>query len=651
MNSEIYVIFFINAILLNIIFILSIAFFGYAILFFIGRKTIKDWNLSILEYCFISFTIGLSIYLVWCYLADIFHLFNFYTIYLPIVIIDVVFILLKTKNFKFNKFIKSFKLILKKRQFGLSILIIVILLLLIKIWNALFLRASLLSRDPYSWTSNVLYLLEHSHLNYDWLSNARYPDGFVFYSAGNLLISMNKTMGYFFMKFGGVPTFFLYIIMMYIISRRVFKRKYLTYVCLILVISYNYIIYRNLIFLPSNLVNLLILVSIMIIFTDIPNYFLGFIIPTAYLLHALSAIFLITGIFIFYIVKLARNMKDIKTITKDFLIITSISFLLITPFLINIYLTRNKSIFYLIEGYLEVFSPLSLNSIKFNKFLILLFIPYFNLDFEGFTSFLFHNTIGIFLFLSIGGLIIEPKKQGSKFNDGYIYIKVCFVLLLIIFSLPYLFIFYDDFFIWSSERIIETFSPQLILISCLFLEWIIEIFNKIYQRSKLEYKKLSKIIEVNKNTLSYLNLKRLFLLLLFLFPFSVYLISTDKKFEHYYIYNSSLVENIIYINDNLPPNSNIMVHNLYYDDFAYTKNEPYQLLYNFNLSYYQYTRNYTYNDFFDLCSVNNIEYVVLKKSNFNVTIFLINFNSSLNFMEIYPNTPGDIYRLYKFYNG
>ena len=658
MNIEIYIFFLIITILINIIFILLIACFGHIFIFFIRKKTEGHWNLSRLEYLCISFTIGLSLYFAWSYIVDLLRLFNFYTIYLPILLIDLIFIFYKFKHYKFNKFIKNFNLILKKKKFEIAILTIVILLLFIKIWNGLFGGTSLLSRDPYFWTSNVLYLLDNSHLNYDWLSRATYPDGFVFYGAGNLLISMNKTIGYFFMKFGGVPTFFLYIIMMYLISRRLFKRKYFIYVCLILLVSYNYLIYRTILFLPSNIVNILIFVSIMIIFTDIPNYFLGFIIPTAFLLHPISAIFLIGGLFIFYIVKLVKNRKDIKNLFKEIIVIVSISFLLLIPFLINIYVTRNKSVFYLIEGYLEAFIPKSLNNTRVNKNLILLIIPFINFDFGGFNLFLYDNIIGIFVLLSLGGLFLGYKKQGDRLKDGYIYLKICLILLLLVFSLPYLlnieYFINITFYNWTSVRIVETFSPQLILLSCLFLEWITEAINKIYQSLKLQYKKFIRINEKSKNTGKYLNLRNLnimFLILIFFSAFSVYIDSTKKKFEYYYIYDHSLLENIIYVNEFVPINKKIAVYDLLYDGIDSTYNYgPYRLLYSYELCYYNETDNYTYNDLYSFCTENDIEYLILRKFKFDEINFLVDFDSSPNFIEIYPNTPGNLSRLYRFYN-
>jgi len=86
--------FLVGLVFIAFFFILSI--FGFFFLFLIKKYSRKKENFHtflFLDQLFISFGIGISIYISLSYLLDLFSLFNFFTAYLSIVIFDVFFLI------------------------------------------------------------------------------------------------------------------------------------------------------------------------------------------------------------------------------------------------------------------------------------------------------------------------------------------------------------------------------------------------------------------------------------------------------------------------------------------------------------------------------------------------------------------------------
>ncbi|MEJ2251234.1 MAG: hypothetical protein P8Y97_16470 [Candidatus Lokiarchaeota archaeon] len=123
-----------------------------------------------------------------------------------------------------------------------------------------------------------------------------------------------------------------------------------------------------------------------------------------------------------------------------------------------------------------------------------------------------------------------------------------------------------------------------------------------------------------------------------------------------YFYNN-LPECTLYILDNIPKGSNIAVNNLTNDGLEYTRNDViYQLLYDYNLFFYNCNKNLTYSDFYDFCIKNNITYALIKRSFLNEQ-FLNIMDDKNNFNQVFitygnynPNKPiyNSYYRIYKF---
>ncbi|MHA1336914.1 MAG: hypothetical protein ACTSPW_14455, partial [Promethearchaeota archaeon] len=251
-------------ILYFIAFSVLITILGGIILFIILKKEKSEWDIGKLEYCLLSYAIGISIYLIISYILDIFLVFNIYFGYFLVI-----------KESIQNNNTKIYKIILFS---------IVIFFIILRFFPLLALSSSLPAEDPFAWTVSIFYLLDHQHINYD-LFRSYYPCGFTFINAGTLLIAPSKTVAFFYMKFGFIPYLFLLILCLYSILIQFFKDN-LEYIffCIFLMLSYNYLLQRTIIFLPSLIVNILILISILILTTKIPNYLLGFTIPAMFLM-------------------------------------------------------------------------------------------------------------------------------------------------------------------------------------------------------------------------------------------------------------------------------------------------------------------------------------------------------------------------------
>ncbi|MFX0072651.1 MAG: hypothetical protein ACFFAO_16325 [Candidatus Hermodarchaeota archaeon] len=115
-------IFFVGLIFITFFFLLSIL--GYFILFIIKKKAFKkkkkleenSRTLSFLEQLFISFGLGVSIYISLGYFLDLFKAFNFYTGYLSIIIFDFAFLIFLTFMNK-EKLKTQYRISLFKKRF------------------------------------------------------------------------------------------------------------------------------------------------------------------------------------------------------------------------------------------------------------------------------------------------------------------------------------------------------------------------------------------------------------------------------------------------------------------------------------------------------------------------------------------------------
>ena len=191
------------------LFFVLIASLGGLILHILQKYRKSKWNLTRLEYFFISFIIGIVTYLVLSYIITFFQIFNFYTIYLPLLALFLIYILILYREKKFHNlwsWIKGFIRTNPRAFFKYILIIAIVFLMQFLIFLPIVMESIQLSYgDPYFWTKQVLYLEKYSVINYNDMGLS-YPWGFVLYCGGSLLLSPDFATTYYFMKLS-----FLYV--------------------------------------------------------------------------------------------------------------------------------------------------------------------------------------------------------------------------------------------------------------------------------------------------------------------------------------------------------------------------------------------------------------------------------------------------------
>ncbi len=640
---------------LYFIFFIVLAIFGSIILVIIKNRNKEDWEISKLSFVIISFAIGLAEYLCLSYILLIFNLLNFFTGYLPLVITDLIYLIFLQRRKKFRINLNEFKrkLWMNKKNIIVSSLILLFIFYLqyLEFWPILTRNSSLLASDTYEWTSKVWLITEYNHIDFK-LFNAAYPDGFSIICAGNLMIIPNKTVSYFFMKLGG--TFFLmtFILVMYSISRDFFKRKfYLIFASLVLVVIYRYFMYRTIIFLPSVMASLLIFICLILFLSKLPKSILGILLPAIYLIHALSALFFILCLGIFYIVRLVKSFGKRKQIFKEIILIGFISIVSLIPYIVHSYVVFNTDLIKLISYYISELTPqITSNSFQtdLNLFIQIPWIKNLGeiLEFERLYELFYKYTIGPFLLLSIGGLFIFSRKRSRKSKDFILFLKISLLIVLVLFYIGYL--MFDSFlrtffYEWLILRPVETFAPYIILLTVCSIQQIIIATDRLWKSTIKKYRglnhsKRSKIISID--------LKSFLITTLIISSIIYYVRREEIHPNHYYL---TLPELILFINNNIPKDSNLALNDLDHDDVKFSENRLYKMLYNYNLFYYNSTNELTFEEFRNFCINNSIDYVLIKKKYLSISRFLLDFSNSLNFTKIYQVINSDLhYGIYNF---
>lgn len=90
-------------------FFIMISVLGNIILQFLKKLIKFDWQLSKLENLFINFIVGLVIYVSCGYVLLFFRFFNFYSIYLPLIIISIFYALTHFRKNSYSRFFDNIK--------------------------------------------------------------------------------------------------------------------------------------------------------------------------------------------------------------------------------------------------------------------------------------------------------------------------------------------------------------------------------------------------------------------------------------------------------------------------------------------------------------------------------------------------------------
>ena len=111
-----------------------------------------------------------------------------------------------------------------------------------------------------------------------------------------------------------------------------------------------------------------------------------------------------------------------------------------------------------------------------------------------------------------------------------------------------------------------------------------------------------------------------------------------------YYYDDSLVECVFFVNENIEPESNIAVYEIY--SLSQHAGAIYYLLYKYNLEYYQFMGNTSFNDFWDFLQMNSINNLIINLSSFDLDFF-DDFSSNSSIYKLGGGSLNGVITLYE----
>jgi len=214
----------------------------------------------------------------------------------------------------------------------------------------------------------------------------------------------------------------------------------------------------------------------------------------------------------------------------------------------------------------------------------------FNFVFYDIQFFLY---IGFIFVVPALSLFLKTKNQEGNRRNILKFLKVGYVIMILVLLSPFLIFsirFFEIFFI----RILEALIPVLILLSGFSFEWLIAASGKLWEKIKLKYKNLKEKVEKTEFNKKVLNLPFFLIISVFISCLLAYNYTRINISSRYY-YDDSLVECVFFVNENIDPESNIAVYEFY--SLSRHAGAIYYLLYKYNLEYYQFIGNTSFNDF------------------------------------------------------
>lgn len=615
---------------------------------------------SFWEKIFISFGLGLTIHIALTYLIAVFLPMNFFTILLPIIIIDLMFILYRIyRRLKTNEKFVIWQDILNKDKLVFSIIIIALFITqFIFMWNIITHSLSYIQTDPFLWVGEISYVMDTGNFLIKY--KEFYPDGYIVLCVSCLFFSPNFSIIYFFIKFASIIFYFLLILIFGIFIKQTFKKNYIVLISLVLLISTSYLNSRFLGFLPSNVATLLFTISFFTFTRNYPLYINGILIIGVFFINPLYSLHCIIIFFIYLNKRIIISKKKIRrSILNQILKIIFIAIILICPYFFYL-LSNGFNPFSIIPYYLKqlglinvlgnTYYPISnslifviLNLGDFLRELFSYWVPVY--PYPHLKTFYMNNTLifsffFIFAFISI---FIKRKSIPIKINKNLIlYGKIAVILVIIYFIvpiiLPYYFIFQQISFD-TILRVLEVYAPLIIFMECYAISFIIKKLNTLIEIIKNRNKKKS------KSNLPYL--KSFFILLLVSSILGTYYLNFyQKEYPYFYRYlnfRDDQIESIFFIKENIDPNSNLLVSD--FSDYRQYDNVLYRLLNDYNYFLWNFSIKNSYFITKNYSIHNNIEYILLDYATINSTELVLFISDISNFTKIYENNRNIILKL------
>ncbi len=608
-----------------------------AFIFQILRKRVKiDLKFSKPEFFFIYFIIGLVIYISWGYITLFFDSFNFYSIYLPLIIISIFYALTHFRKNSYSRFFDNIKHYFKSNYKSLSVnlffLIAIVSIQLIILCPILFENSALLSKDSYYWTKHVLFLNKYGYINFEEYGST-YPFGFTLYCGGSLLISPDFLTTYSFMKFAGLPLLSIYLIVLYIILKKLIKNKWIIFISLVICLSNIYFLYRIIMFLSSAISVLIILIGILILITKSSNILLGFVISGSFLFNPVYAFFLILAIGTFYGVKFVKSVHLRKVIVKELFLIGLISSVPLIFYTLSLHLYYNSTPVSVMTYFLKL--------IDFKQGTQQIFTPeavpigwIFSINLLELIVYLIY--LGIFHFLPIMSLFLKNDFDIVKKKDFNLFLKVVVLLTsIILITTPFLnlSIFFNIFFM----RVIEVFNPFIIIAIGLILS---RVHSKlIIIGTKIEAQLLRFNIRNLKKFFPHLSKKSLSIGVMLSISLLTYSYAYNN-FVYIYLYDDSIMDCVFYVNQEYESNAIIGVHEIN------ETHKVWDLLQNFQLNYYNQLDNWTINEYITFIQDNNLDSFIIKLDFFDEE-FIEEFYNSSSFIQVAGGRNVSDYQLFE----
>ena len=340
----------------------------------------------------------------------------------------------------------------------------------------------------------------------------------------------------------------------------------------------------------------------MIIFlTEIPNYFIGFIIPIIFLFNPAYLVFFILALIIFYSYKIITSQKDKLLIFREFAKISLISLLFLSIYGFSIILVYKVNLISAINFFFQ-----------YNKIesIFVFLTPIVIEEIEILSLILGTIYFIVFIILPICGVFIKPynRKNNAK-KDFYLFIKISVICVVVVVYILPIFI-KISFFETYYTRILEAFLPCIILLSGISLKKLQFFSENLWNRIKLSRVKIRKWSEKDNLFSKLLSLPNLVIFSIILLSFLNHIYVRDNL-EWDYRYDDSIITCIFYIENNIEPSSNIG-----FNGFTKT-HSPIGLLINYELFSYSGNYNLTILEFINFTQTNNIGFFIMNISNYN----------------------------------
>jgi len=546
--------------------------------------------------------------------------------------------------------------------------------------------------DAYYWFENIVFVHKYGYLDYN--SILSYPPGFVILYSSMISPINDYQFFYFFLKY--FPLFFsvINLLVLFVLSKDIFKKKIYIYFTLIMYLCFKFLFSRNnksipsllatslgfliLLFLgkgSSNDIDLKISSMRIFLISNLKNKYIlfkGLLFASIFLSNVLyGLIFMVFYFFYEFFTFFVRYNSQFVSFNPRLLLVRNffltqfliviVFAILISPYIIGTSL--NRGVFALSSYFSYASKPISvllsintssLGSVFKNIGEWLLFESFYSYV-NQFFRFIFprthilsfyKETIQVGIFLIFFGLFLNFKKSyklNNKQNTMVNFIKFTCILSLITFFFLQFFVYYFDipfisnvanlFYSKLRLRLFELFAGFWAIIFVLTFRYIANVIKK-------------KCLKLKGYQVPSKRISRFFKISLFssiIFTSSFFYFVNFERIDYPVYFNDNQVQAVLYVGiyfdeNPLEENKTILLEELETLDY----NRIYGLIVDINLEkeYFNFTINTSYTEFNNELNLLNCEYVFFNISKLNES-FKADF--TLNFKNINEGPGGYIF--------